>query len=121
MKSRFHHAAAIGLTVFLAQAPVMSFAADPEHDMEAMIQTARSKADHEALAAQYETEATNLLAQAEKHERMGQRYEGIELGGGKGPKFAAHCAALAEDFRNAARENQELAALHLELAAGLSK
>jgi hypothetical protein len=81
-----------------------------------MLEGAKSPADHEALAARYEAEAKDLLAQADRHERMGRRYEGLELGA-KGPKFARHCTKLTENLRAAARENQDLAALHRELAA----
>jgi hypothetical protein len=48
---------------------------------------------------------------------MGKRYEAMELGAIKGPRFAGHCRRLAGNLRDAARENQELAALHRELAA----
>ena len=85
--------------------------------MEQMIQTAQSKGDHEALAAKYDAEAKKLLTQAEEHEGMAVRYAAMELGSAKGPKFSRHCERLAGNLRNAAQENQELAALHREFAA----
>jgi hypothetical protein len=117
MKCLTRNIAATVLSLAMIVIPAMSFAAQPEQEMDEMIGSAKTAADHEALAAKYESEAEKLLGQSERHERMGARYAGIEIGGAKGPKFAAHCKALAEDFRNAAQENRELAALHRELAA----
>lgn len=92
-------------------------AAESNGNMEEMIQTARSKTDHEAIAMQYDAKAKGLMAQAEEHVRMGKLYLGMELGGSKGPKFAGHCDALAANLRTAAEQNQELAKLHRDLAA----
>jgi hypothetical protein len=100
-------------TVFLGLVLVgvqMSVPAAEPGGMEDMIRSATTRADHEAL-----------LARADEHERMGKRYEALELGAGKGPKFAGHCRRLADNLRAAAKEDQELAALHRELAAGMQK
>lgn len=117
MKHLARNMAATVLSLAMIFTPAASFSAQPGQDMDEMIGSAKTAADHEALAAKYESEAENLLRQSERHQRMGERYAGIEIGGAKGPKFAAHCKALAEDFRSAAQENRELAALHRELAA----
>ncbi|MBI1731486.1 MAG: hypothetical protein HYR49_01790 [Gammaproteobacteria bacterium] len=121
MNRRPHILAVITLCLAGISAPSISVAAEPEHGMEQMIQAAKSGADHEALAARYDAQAKDLLAQAEAHERMGKRYEALELGTVKGPKFAGHCRKLADNLRTAAREDQELAALHRELAAGMDR
>jgi hypothetical protein len=111
-------------TVFLGLVLVgvqMSVPAAEPGGMEDMIRSATTRADHEALAEQFEAHAKDLLARADEHERMGKRYEALELGAGKGPKFAGHCRRLADNLRAAAKEDQELAALHRELAAGMQK
>ncbi|MBI2970223.1 MAG: hypothetical protein HYY36_05730 [Gammaproteobacteria bacterium] len=83
-----------------------------------MIEAARTRADHEALAEQYDAEAESALALADKHERMAGLYKGIELSA-KGPKFVAHCERLIAGYRSAAEDNRQLAQLHRELAAQL--
>ena len=88
------------------------------HDMDTMIQSATTKADHEALATHYEQEAKALQAKAADHRRMGQAY--AKSGGyavAKG-NLLQHCEALAATYERAASENMELAKQHRQLVAG---
>lgn len=116
MNSKIRKLAIIMVTLAATAGPAGP-AAGADRGMEEQIQSARSGADHEAIAAQYDAEAKGLLAQAEQHDRMGKLYRGMELGGGKGPKFAGHCEAMAANLRTAAGQNEELAQLHRDLAA----
>ena len=117
MKFEIHCLAIVVLTVAAAASSITTVAAEPERGMEEMIQTAKSKADHEAIAARYEAEAKELLVQAESYVRMAKLYTGMEVGGGKGPELARHCEELRADLRAAAGQNEDLARLHRELAA----
>jgi hypothetical protein len=87
------------------------------HDMDAMIQKASTKADHEALAAHYEQEAKALQAKAADHDKMAQAYS---RGGGyiqiKG-NLLQHCEILAARYREAATQYLALAKEHRQLAA----
>jgi len=79
----------------------------------AQIAAATTAADHEAIAAAYEKEATALEAKAREHEQMAKAYS--SAGSKKGMDSAsmhAHCATLAKQYSEAAAENRELAKQH---------
>jgi hypothetical protein len=81
-----------------------------------MISNAKTKADHEALAASYEEEAKTLAAKAEEHRDMAKAYSKFGHMTEK-HNFVKHCEALAEKYSNAAKEDPALAKLHRGLAA----
>ena len=85
------------------------------HDMTAVIQSATTKADHEALAKHYQDEAKALQAKAAEHQQMEQAY--AKMGSKVGTSLAQHCSMLAARYQEAANENLELAKQHRELAA----
>jgi len=82
--------------------------------MEEMIQSAKTKADHEALAKHYEDEASAFQAKAEEHKRMAGAYRNVGKGGGAA--FVGHCDRLIAQYQEAAKENLELAKLHRQMA-----
>ena len=99
------------------------------HDMDTMIQSATTKADHEALATHYEQEAKALQAKAADHRSMAQAYakrgdylqtkSNLALGYvGTKSSLVQHCDSLASKYQEAAGENLELAKLHRQLAEG---
>ncbi len=91
------------------------------HDMDTMIQSAATKADHNALATHYEEEAKALQDKATEHRRMEQAY--AKSGGYVQSKtnLLQHCDVLASKYQEAANENLELAKQHRRLAAGAPK
>jgi hypothetical protein len=111
------------LTVLLAaiQLPVSSATMEPARNIEEMIESATSKADHDAIAARYEMEADELNARAERHERMGNLYRRSPAAGQKGPRFATHCEKLVTEYRAAAEQNREMARLHREVGAEMTE
>ena len=83
-----------------------------------MIQTAKTPADQEKIAAVYEQLARDDEAAAEKHRSMERMYRGIDpTAGGRGSGMAAHCKRIAEGYSQAAHEHSELAKLHRDAAA----
>jgi hypothetical protein len=107
--------------VFMSGAALLSISAcaplgTMTHDMDTMIQSATTKADHEALATHYEQEAQALQAKAADHRRMAQAY--FKSGGYAVTKtnLTQHCDALVTTYQEAARENLELAKQHRQLA-----
>ena len=84
-----------------------------------MIQTAKTPADHEKIAAVYEQQARADQAAAENHRRMERLYKGIDpTQGGRGSgQMAVHCKRIADDYSRAAEENAQLAKLHRDAAA----
>ena len=91
------------------------------HDMEPLIRNARTKADHEALAAHYEEEAKALEGKAAEHERFAQVYAGQLDSPRVKLNQPQHCRNLAAKYREAAAENLELAKEHHQLAEAAPK
>ncbi|MDE2423946.1 MAG: hypothetical protein KGN31_07020 [Betaproteobacteria bacterium] len=83
--------------------------------VEQKIIDAKSKTDHEALAAQYEKDAKDLQAKAQEHKEMARAYEKIGYLTEK-HDFVRHCNSLAQKYEEAAKENLALAKLHRGLA-----
>jgi hypothetical protein len=115
MKTKLHLVTYLVVFLAIASVPVIMSAAEPEQNLEQMISTAKSKADHEALAAHYETAAKQSMDLAERHKQMEKNYRVLETGS-KGPKFSVHCKNLAAKYREAAEENRQLADLHHQMA-----
>jgi len=87
------------------------------HDMDARIQSASTKADHEALAAHYEQEAKALQEQASEHQKLVETYRRTTYGKVSSAELARHCEHLAAKYLEAAGANLDLAREHRELAA----
>jgi len=80
---------------------------------------AENAMDHAALAAQYEQEAKDARAQAEKHKAMKKRYDAIPVSklGTPGNNMENHCKRLIADYEDAAADAEAMAKAHRELAA----
>ncbi|MGQ0657090.1 MAG: hypothetical protein ACT4NU_03190 [Chromatiales bacterium] len=114
-----------GALLLGAMAPLASMGVQVAMEMdkmEQMITTASTETDHEALAAQYESEAKSLLEMAEHHKAMAKAYESLATGGFKGgaAAFVAHCKRLVAKYEEAAAEYTQLAMLHHQLAAEMT-
>ena len=88
--------------------------------LKAAIASAKTPAQHRAIADYYRQEAQRLTAKSKEHEEMAQEYikhplpfEGKQVYGTVG---ASHCRELAGNYANAAKNAEELAALHGEMA-----
>ena len=80
----------------------------------ATIEIATTPADHEAFAKTYEDEAARVSKEADAYQDLARIYNGTTKG--SYATMSGHCAALAKEYRAAARENLELATLQHELA-----
>ena len=120
MKTKLHPVSYLVVFLAIASMPFIMSAAEPEQNLEQMISTAKSKVDHEALAAHYETEAKHSLDLAEQHKQMEKNYRVLETGS-KGPKFSIHCKNLAAKYQGAAEENSKLAKLHHQMATQVAE
>ncbi len=104
---------AIALVIALA-APVANHAiAAANHNLEDMVATAKTEAEHNAVAAEYESSAKALEAQAVAHDKMAKTYKGHPS---KGADLSSHCESLAANYRDSAKLNRQLAEAHRELA-----
>lgn len=85
-------------------------------DLGEMIATAKTPADHEAIAKQYDTLAAQEKSKAEMHKRMGQNYK--QVGGAPVGKYnlVGHCDNLSKNATKDAAEYEKLAAAHRDMA-----
>jgi hypothetical protein len=100
--------------------PAGRAAAQPAKPMDAMISAAKTAAEHEALAAQYDKDAADAKAKAAEHRRMGEAYKGQPaVASGKGTGVSAmpqHCANLVKSYDEQAQMYTAMAAAERELA-----
>jgi hypothetical protein len=90
--------------------------AGEEADLDQMISSAKTAADHEAIAAEYERQAAAAKAEAAKHVQMGAAYK--KLGGALIEKqhIDTHCDTLVKFYKKIAKENEALANAHKAMA-----
>lgn len=92
--------------------------------LEKKIETARTRADHQEIAAVYAQQAEGYKSAAQRHRDLAAAYKrGFVVGGPRdigaprGDAMAAHCENLARIYEQAAGENLALAREHRQLAA----
>ena len=92
--------------------------AGEQDDMATMIAKAKTAADHEAIAAQYDKQAAEAKKEADRHRKMEKSYTvGTSAGGKVTPTpLPQHCAALAKHYDSIAQEDTTLAAAHRDMA-----
>jgi hypothetical protein len=88
-------------------------------ELKSLIAGAKTKADHERLAAYYRSETERLQAEAKEHEEMAEVYHrNPPMLASKHPMAVGegHCLYVAERLKEAANKTQALAAMHDKLA-----
>jgi hypothetical protein len=108
----------MGLAV-MAASPTYTQAAD----MAAQIQSAKTAADHEAIAKEYDAQAAAATQSAATHRKMAETYKGMAAtSGGKGAGISAmpqHCESLAKGFDAEADQYKAMAQTHRDVAKGM--
>jgi hypothetical protein len=104
------------VTVAIA-APVGPAAAADATEIEQLVAKAKTRADHEKIAAYYEAQAAAARADAEIHKRMLESYR--KAGGALIEKWHLdhHCTSLIKDYEGAANMNTAMAEAHRKMAA----
>lgn len=82
------------------------------------VQSAKTPADQEAIAAYYDQQAAAAKKKAAEHEKMAQTYTGGGTSIGKGYPAAMpqHCQALAKSYNEEAAHYTAMAQTHRDLA-----
>ncbi len=107
-------ASALLLSVFLAGCA--SSGPNPSSpNLQHQIETATTRADHQALAAHYEREAALARTSAAEHRKTARAYGTPPIGRG-GLNTKEHCEAIASQYEAIATEYDGLAAHHHLLA-----
>ncbi|MEQ1803777.1 MAG: hypothetical protein ABL900_00215 [Burkholderiaceae bacterium] len=89
----------------------------PSPELLQRIESARTRADHEGLAAYYNQEAAKARAIADNHRKMAKSYLGNLSGGRGGASMTAHCNAIVRSHESIATEYEGMAAAHRQFAA----
>ncbi len=97
--------------VFLMSPNARAQNAQPAENIEQMIRSAKTAADHEAIASYYDKEAAQNEEKARLHQDMANIYAK--------PAMAAHCRNLTKDYRLAANQDKELSKGQREMAHSL--
>ena len=110
-----------------ALAQPSAVAQKPEHlsnkQLNALIATARTPAEHRRIAQYYDAKSRQYLAESQEHERIMESYE-------KNPIFSSskfkistidHCKYLEDSLQKASVKMHELAVLQEEMAAAAEK
>jgi hypothetical protein len=89
-------------------------------EMSKMIETAKTPADHKAIADHYRAEAAEALAKSSEHEEMAAIYKKTGFGTAKNPNAPGtveHCNNLAKSYKAMAENLTALAKEHDAMAA----
>jgi hypothetical protein len=88
-------------------------------EVKTLMQSAKTAADHEALAAHYEEDAKMLEEKAEEHKKILSDYRAKPYLYGKGYiGFDVHCERLIDLYTRSAEESLEMAKMHRQMAEG---
>ncbi len=90
-------------------------------DLSAKITAAKTAADHQAIAAEFEQEAKDLDAKAALHAEMAGHYDMDQYGHSQKPSLKKHCEDLAKSLKASAELARELAQAHHKLAQEAGK
>jgi hypothetical protein len=91
-----------------AQQPVVT-----DDNLDQALGSAKTPADHDAIAAYYDKEVADNEAKAKLHHAVHHNYEKFRT---KPPDMGPHCDALAKYYQRVANEDKALAAGHREMA-----
>lgn len=92
----------------------------PPTGVESRLESAKSRLDHEEIAAQYDRQAVVDAATAKRHRGYAEIYRknvSPRSGAQEHLVLAKHCENLARTYQQASDENSAVAQLHRQLAA----
>jgi len=85
-------------------------------DMSQAVQSATSKADHEALAKHYDEAADEMQLKVDEHKKLLSQYESkAYLYGRQAEDLKAHCQELITVYEKAVAANRKMAAIHRQM------
>ena len=87
----------------------------PSSQLLQKIESARTRTDHEDLAAYYDKATQEARSTAEGHRKMAKLYQSWQSAGRGGSGIYSHCNALAAQYDKAAEEYAAMAAAHRQL------
>lgn len=115
----FAFAAVLAFTSFAAMAQTQPNAEKlSKQQLNTLISTAKTPAEHRRIAQYYEAKALDYQAQAKEHEQMVAAYKAnSSLSTDKNKaETLGHCEYFVTTFKALAENSQQLAALHEQMA-----
>jgi len=92
-------------------------AALTKQELKTAITNATTPADHQRIAAYYQEQADNMLAEAKEHDELAALYaKSLNPVAVKMGRNAEHCKYFAQYARKAAQQDKELAKMHEDMA-----
>lgn len=104
--------AAVLLLDGIALSGCAGLATAPSAALQQQIESARTRADHEALVKYYLGEAAKARASAADHRKMAKSCQGMSAGGRSSGNMPAHCKAIASSFEGIVTQFDGMAAGH---------
>ena len=87
-------------------------------DMGQAVQTAKTRADHEALAKYYDDAAKEMQSKVQEHQKMYEKYQAeSQYYGRQGLDMESMCLGLIRAYEQAVKENTSMAASHRKMGA----
>lgn len=83
------------------------------------IVAAKTKADHEQIAGEFDKQAESDKLSAERHRKMAQAYNTAPWAKASGAGMVAHCKSLIADYQKAGKQNAAMAKMHRDIGARL--
>ena len=118
-------AALLALASLSAAAEMQPMNTTEHHDVTIthLVETAQTKADHEAVAKLFEEEAAQLDKKAADHQRLADHYhKGLGIHHeASAASLAKHCDNLVKNYKASATDAREMAKLHRAVAKALPK
>jgi hypothetical protein len=91
-------------------------------EIKTLMQSAKTAANHEALASHYEADAKIFEDKVDEHKKILSQYEREPwLFGKQATGFDNHCKKLIQIYSQAREENLEMAKMYRESAKGLKQ
>jgi hypothetical protein len=89
-------------------------------EVKTLMQSAKTAADHEALAAHYEEDAKMLEEKADEHKKILNEYQEKPYLYGKGyVGFDVHCQRLIDLYTKGAEQSLAMAKMHRQMAESM--
>ena len=87
-------------------------------DMGQAVHTAKTPADHEALAKFFDEAAKQMQEKVQEHKKMYEQYQAeSQYYGRQGLDMESMCRGLIHAYEQAAKENTDMATSHRKMAA----
>ncbi len=111
---RFSNSRCLLLPLVAFLAPFATSCASGQPDILQMVSSAKTPADHEAIAGYYDRQASQAEESAQLHEAMAQRYREMRIH----PRWETpeHCIKIAQSYEDVAQQDSQLAAAHRAIA-----